>query len=60
MKMLPLLSAMLLPTVALIGCASPPTAAEQPADSMMSSAPVVSPTPAVKPQPMAVLKQMAA
>ena len=60
MKMLPLLSAMLLPTVVLIGCASPPTTAEQPADSMMSSAPVVSPTPAVKPQPMAVLKQMAA
>ena len=59
MKKLPLLSAMLLPTVVLIGCASPPTTAEQPADSMMSSAPVVSPTPAVKPQPMAVLKQMA-
>ena len=60
MKMLPLLSAMLLPTVALIGCASPPTAAEQPADSMMFSASAVSPAPAVKPQPMAVLKQMAA
>ena len=60
MKMLPLLSAMLLPTVALIGCASPPTATEQPADSMMFSASAVSPAPAVKPQPMAVLKQMAA
>ncbi len=58
MKMLPLLSAIFFPTLALFGCASPP--ADSPSGSSLSPAPVVSPAPAVKPQPMDVLKQMAA
>ena len=57
MKILRLLSAMLFPTLALLGCASPPT--DQPAASTAPAAPVVSPEPAVKPQPRDVLKQMA-
>ena len=57
MKILLLLSAMLFPTLALLGCASPPT--DQPAASTVPPAPVVSPEPAVKPQPRDVLKQMA-
>lgn len=57
MKSLPLLSAALIPTLALMGCASPP--AEQPAGFNLSPSPVVSPTPAVKPKPRDVLKQMA-
>lgn len=55
MKILPLLSALLLPILALFGCASSPT--DQPA---AAAAPVVSPAPVVKPQPRDVLKQMAA
>lgn len=55
MKMLPLLSAMLLPALALIGCASPPT---DPTAAPVAP-PVISPSPAVKPQPTDVLKQMA-
>lgn len=58
MKALPLLSAILLPPLALIGCASPP--AEQPAGFSMSPSPVVSPAPAVKPEPRNLLKQMGA
>ena len=58
MKILPLLSAILFPTLTLLGCASPPT--DQPAASTAPAMPVVSPEPAVKPQPMDVLKQMAA
>ena len=57
MKILPLLSAMLFPALALLGCASPPI--DQPAASTVPAAPVVSPEPAVKPQPRDVLKQMA-
>jgi len=57
MKILPLLSAILFPALALLGCASPPT--DQPAASTAPPAPVVSPEPAVKPQPRDVLKQMA-
>jgi hypothetical protein len=58
MKMLPLLSAIFFPMLALFGCASPPT--DSPSGSSLSPTPVVSPAPAVKPQPMDVLKQMAA
>ena len=58
MKILLLLSAMLFPALALLGCASPPT--DQPAASTTLSASVVSPAPAVKPQPRDVLKQMGA
>ena len=60
MKILPLLSAMLFPTLTLLGCASPPTAIDQPAVSSAPPAPVASSQPVVKPQPMDVLKQMAA
>ena len=52
------LTAILLPILALTGCASPPT--DQTAASTAPTAPLVSPEPAVKPQPMDVLKQMAA
>jgi len=61
MKILPWLPIALFPTLALLGCASPPT--EQPAPPVATAAPaapVVSPEPAVKPQPMDVLKRMAA
>lgn len=51
------LTAILLPALTLLGCASPPTATDRPA---ASTAPVVSPEPTVKPQPREVLKQMAA
>ncbi|MCU0808672.1 MAG: hypothetical protein MUC53_12300 [Candidatus Contendobacter sp.] len=54
MKILLLLSAMLFPTLALLGCASPPT--DQPAASTTLLASVVSPAPAVQPQPRDVLK----
>ena len=59
MKILPLLSALLVPTLALLGCASPPTATDRPAASSAPPAPVASPEPAVKPEPKDVLKQMA-
>lgn len=58
MKTPRLLSALLFPALALLGCASPPT--DRPAASTAPAAPVVSPEPAVKPQPRNVLKQMAA
>ncbi|MDS4028289.1 MAG: DUF2092 domain-containing protein [Candidatus Contendobacter sp.] len=64
MKVLPSLFAMLFPTLALMGCASPPT--EQSATSgtppapIFSPQPTVSPAPAIKPQPRDVLRQMAA
>ncbi len=60
MKMLPLLSAILFPSLALLGCASPPPASEPSAASSTPSASAVNPAPAVKPQPVDVLKQMAA
>jgi len=58
MKIQLLLTAIMLPALALFGCASPPT--DQPAASTAPAVPVVSPEPAVKPQPRDVLKQMAA
>ncbi len=57
MKIQLLLMAILLPALALFGCASPPT--DQTTVSTTPPAPVVSPEPAVKPQPREVLKQMA-
>ncbi|MBK8537370.1 MAG: DUF2092 domain-containing protein [Candidatus Competibacteraceae bacterium] len=60
MKKIMLLSATLLPILALIGCASPPPATDQPASSSAPPAPITSAQPVVKPQPMDVLKQMAA
>jgi hypothetical protein len=58
MKVQLLLTAILLPTLALLGCASPPT--DQTIAPTTPAAPVVSPESAVKPQPRDVLKQMAA
>ena len=60
MKMLPLLSAILFPSLALLGCASPPAANEPSAALSAPLASAVNPAPAVKPQPVDVLKQMAA
>ena len=60
MKMLPLLSVMIIPSLALLGCASPPAANEQSAVLSAPPATVINPAPAVKPQPVVVLKQMAA
>lgn len=60
MKIQLLLTAILLPALTLLGCASPPTATDQPAASSAPPASVASSAPAVKPQPRDVLKQMAA
>ena len=60
MKKIMLLSATLLPILALIGCASPPPATDQPASSNAPTPPIINAQPVVKPQPMDVLKQMAA
>ncbi|HOW75624.1 MAG TPA: DUF2092 domain-containing protein [Candidatus Competibacteraceae bacterium] len=57
MKMLSLLSAMLFPALALLGCASPPT--DPTTASVAPPAQVISPSPAVRPQPADVLKKMA-
>lgn len=59
MKMLSLLSAIFLFSLAPIGYASPP-AVDPAAASVAPTAPVVSLSPAVKPQPRDVLKSMAA
>jgi len=58
MKIQLLLTAILLPALALFGCASSP--ADQPAASVASTTPVASPAPAVKPQPIDMLKRMGA
>ncbi len=60
MKIQLLLTAILLPTLTLFGCASPPAATDQPVASSAPTAPVARPAPLVKPQPRDVLKQMAA
>lgn len=59
MKIQLLLTAILLPALALFGCASSPTASDQPTASSAPPTPVASPAPAVKPQPIDVLKRMA-
>lgn len=58
MKIPSLLTALLLPGLALLGCASPPTATDQTAASGATTAPPVIPAPEVKPDPKAVLKRM--